>query len=274
LWGPLHITAVFSAAQAVLQRSELILGAQQKFTARLFRQPRRRECRHSLNKSCTALNAPACRPICRCTPMATDALNISASMLPRRNALAVASWLLLLIWLSWSACAFWFMELRDWRSVGRAAFDNVDAAQVEQWYRSNSGTASHGAAPLTLVHLYNPGCPCNRFIEPQLRRLIEHYQPLGVRILAASARTAGTPAPLELPAIHASDGALASAGIKSSPAALIFDANGRLIYYGPYSDSAWCGGSGTLVEPVLDRALIGLAAERRPRASRGCFCGW
>jgi hypothetical protein len=77
-----------------------------------------------------------------------------------------------------------------------------------------------------------------------------------------------------LPAIHANDGTLAAAGINSSPAALIFDAHGRLIYYGPYSDSAWCGSTETLVEPVLDRALVGLATEKRPRASRGCFCGW
>jgi hypothetical protein len=212
--------------------------------------------------------------------MTVDSPNLPASTLPRRNPSAVASWVLLIVWLAGSAAAFWFMEMRDWRSFERsdAAFDAADAAQIERWYRSTTAFTLPAHAPfkLTFVHLYAPDCRCNRFVEPHLQRLIEHYQPLGVHFLAAPAHAPSAKAatPFDLPAILENHDALAAAGVDSSPAALIFDANGRLIYYGPYSDSAWCGSTGTLVEPALDRALFGLATVQRPRASRGCFCGW
>jgi hypothetical protein len=211
--------------------------------------------------------------------MILNTLHMPASMILRRKSFAVASWLLLIVWLVGSAAAFWFMELRDWRSFESpaAAFDEVDEARVEQWYRSTAAGMQGGARfKLTFVHLYDPDCRCNRFVEPHLQRLMERYQPLGVHFLAAPARNHSVNAsvPFDLPAIREKRDALAAAGIKSSPAALIFDADGRLIYYGPYSDSAWCGSTGTLVEPVLERALLELVTLRRPQASRGCFCGW
>jgi hypothetical protein len=51
------------------------------------------------------------------------------------------------------------------------------------------------------------------------------------------------PVPLGLEAVHAGVRMLHAAGIHSAPAVLIFDAGGRLIYHGPYSNSAWCGNS-------------------------------
>jgi len=214
--------------------------------------------------------------------MTANSLNVPALTMPRRHPLGAASWVLLILWLAGSAAGFWFMEISDWRSFKPAdaagAFDAVDASQVERWYRSNIGVEPRAgaAAKFTLIHLYNPACRCNRFTEPHLKRLIERYQARGVRFLAAPARAYAATAktPFELPAIRSEDGALARAGVNSSPAALIFDADGRLLYYGPYSDSAWCGSAGALVEPVLDRAFSGLAPVMGLRASRGCFCEW
>jgi hypothetical protein len=164
------------------------------------------------------------------------------------------------------------MEIRD-----RGA-DVIDAASIEEWYRSNYRTASQAGAPLklTLIHLFNPNCLCNRSAEANLQRLLERYRSRGVQFLAMPAHVldASTVAPLGLPTLSARRSTLVAAGVKSAPAALIFDADGRLIYYGPYSDSAWCGSTGNLVEPVLDRALSGLATVKRPRASGGCYCGW
>jgi hypothetical protein len=211
--------------------------------------------------------------------MTIDSLTVPATSLPRGSPLAVASWALLIVWLGSSAACFWLMETGDWRPFGRAdaALDAIDVPGVEEWYRSNSAStqAAGGHPRLTLVHLYNADCRCNRPVDPQLERLIEHFQPLGVEffVVPSHALAASDVAPFNLPALSG-HGTLAAAGVISSPAALIFDAHGRLIYYGPYSDSAWCGSTGTLVEPVLERALSGLVTVKRPRASRSCSCGW
>ena len=206
------------------------------------------------------------------THMAAEPLNTAASTTPRSGPLAVLSWVLLIVWLGSSAATLWSMEVRDSRA------DDVDTAGVEAWYQSNYGTPSQTGGPfkLTFVHLYNPDCRCNRLVDPNLKRLVERYQSRGVQFLAAPthALDADAAAPLHLPTLSAKRGTLAAAGVKSAPAALIFDVNGRLMYYGPYSDSAWCGSTGSLVESVLDRALSGLATLKRPRASPGCSCGW
>jgi hypothetical protein len=61
--------------------------------------------------------------------------------------------------------------------------------------------------------------------------------------------------------------------IPATPAALVFDAAGKLVYFGPYSDSARCGASGGFVERVLDSALRGQSMRTQPFYGSGCFCG-
>jgi hypothetical protein len=61
--------------------------------------------------------------------------------------------------------------------------------------------------------------------------------------------------------------------IDATPAALVYDARGKLVYYGPYSDGARCGESGGLVERVLDRVLLGHTPLPQPFYGGGCFCG-
>jgi Domain of unknown function (DUF6436) len=199
----------------------------------------------------------------------------------RRHHLAAGSWLVLIAWLTSSAAAFWYFELSDWRpfaAAGKPSFGSADAALVEQWFRSNIGLDAAPGMPvkLTFIHLFNPQCSCNRFTEPHLQRLKERYQSRGVRFLAVPAPNSPTAvrAPLDLPLIRPRDGMLAAAGIDTAPSALIFDDSGRLVYYGPYSDSAWCGSAGALVDGALDRALTGMKTMTGISAARGCFCGW
>lgn len=211
----------------------------------------------------------------------TTATQYPSITIPRQYHLAVGSWILLIAWLASSAAAFWYFELSDWRPFASAVtrpFASADAALAEQWFRSNVAPRSASEMPvrITLVHLYNPQCRCNRFTEPHLQRLKERYQSRGVRFLAAAApkSAAIARAPLDMPLIRSKDGMLAAAGVDTAPAALIFDNDGRLLYYGPYSDSAWCGSAGTLVDTVLDRALSGAKTMTGISATRGCFCEW
>ena len=193
------------------------------------------------------------------------------------------AWIAVAVWLFGTAGAFWFFELRDWRpfavqSVRLFEIDGV--AQTQLWFRTHIGVDAQasGNAKLTFVHLYNPDCRCDAYTEQHLQRLINRYQSRGVRFVAAlNSRFANRPTPahpLGLRVVASTDGYLAAAGMNTAPAALIFDASGRLIYYGPFSDSAWCGSDGGLVEPVLDRALAGLAPIGNVPVVRGCFCAW
>jgi hypothetical protein len=199
---------------------------------------------------------------------------------PAAGALA---WIAVAVWLLGTAGAFWFFELRDWRPFAAQSvrlFEIDGALQTQLWFRTHIGVdaPASGNARLTFVHLYNPDCRCDAYTEQHLQRLMSRYQSRGVRFVAALTplfANRPTPAhPLGLRVVASTDGYLAAAGVNTAPAALIFDAAGRLIYYGPFSDSAWCGSDGGLVEPVLDRALAGRAPIGAVPVVRGCFCAW
>jgi Domain of unknown function (DUF6436) len=208
----------------------------------------------------------------------------SANAFLRRNPLAshAFAWLGLATWLLTAAAAFWWFELRDWRpfsTPGAPLFEMHGAAQAQIWFRTHVGVDASAPGHLTFVHLYSPNCRCNGNTEAHLQRLVDQYQSRGVRFLAALSptfndRAATSPHPLGLPVVVSSDRLLSAAGVNTAPAALIFDAAGRLIYYGPYSDSAWCGSQGGLVEPILDRALTRRQPSGGAPMVRGCFCAW
>jgi hypothetical protein len=196
-----------------------------------------------------------------------------ASML-RRDRFAVLAWIAVGAWLLATAGGFWFFQMSDWRPFNSdvQAFPQNNREALEQWYRRN---LSGGAAKLTLVDVYRDGCRCNRFTEPHLKKLMARYAGSGVRFVATALpapRASSASGPLGLPLLAGAAAIPAAAAITVGPAALIFDAAGRLIYYGPFSDAAWCGSAGALVDPAIDRALAGLGPTSTPSATRGCFC--
>lgn len=188
-------------------------------------------------------------------------------------------WLVVGVWLASAAIGFWFFQLRDqhpFENEAAAVFDaSGRAASAEAWYRSTSlaGAAGTSHVAATVVHVYRTGCACNRFTEPHLEKIIARYRQEGVRFVVAS-REQST-------AHEASIGGLPQITIPvqrdldwldSTPAALVYDAAGKLVYFGPYSSAAWCGTSGGLVERILDRLLAGQAPRLQPFYGSGCFC--
>jgi hypothetical protein len=176
------------------------------------------------------------------------------------------AWAVVSIWLTGTAYAFWSFEFKQQRSFESARtvlFDSgARARSAELWFREAVAPppGSADARVATVVHVYSADCPCNRFTHPHLARIISGYQHRGVRFVEV----------MQGPATAVGRGDLAWA--ESTPAALIFDATGRLVYFGPYSDSARCGESGGLVERVLDRMLGGQTPRPQPFYGGGCFC--
>jgi hypothetical protein len=189
------------------------------------------------------------------------------------------AWAVVSIWLAGTAYAFWSFELehqRSFESPRTVLFDStVRARSAEAWFRVAVAPHLGAGNVATVVHVYAADCPCNRFTHPHLARIVSRYKQRGVSFVAAERRMSGTadpagPAGLQQIALP-SKGELA--WIEATPAALVFDANGRLVYFGPYSDSGRCGDSGGLVEGVLDRVLGGQSPRPQPFYGGGCFCG-
>lgn len=173
-------------------------------------------------------------------------------------------WLVVGAWMGGVLVAFWFFELRSQGSfrnatLGLAASD-VRVQDIESWFKLNI-RASSGVAPraqTTIVHVYQSGCACNRDIEPRVAGIEERYRTRGVRVVR-----------VEATARIAEDGL---DWVNATPAELVFNGAGKLVYFGPYSDAGWCGDSGDLVEKAMHQSLRGTPQRLRKISARGCFC--
>ena len=196
---------------------------------------------------------------------------------------SAAAWVVVSVWLAGTGYAFWSFELsqqRSFESPRTVLFDSGSRARsAEAWFRVNIAPLANVGTPAvaTVVHVYMAGCACNRFTHPHLARIVTRYRPTGVKFFAAvrpavAGGVAVDTVPQGLPSIALPTGSELS-WIDATPAALVYDAQGKLVYFGPYSDSARCGESGGLVERVLDRVLLGHTPHAQPFYGGGCFCG-
>lgn len=172
-------------------------------------------------------------------------------------------WIVVSAWLLGVAAAFWYFEFRPQRAFaapGYAVSGNPQQREVAQrWFRdvlSVPAAQPHSAA-LTVVHVYRDGCNCNRFTEQHLAEIVARFRDRVrfVRVESGSALADGMPG-----------------WVSSLPAAFVFGADGTLLYFGPYSDAAWCGRSGARVENVIERALQGVPPLPPANTAWGCFC--
>lgn len=179
-----------------------------------------------------------------------------------RSGKGVVSWLVLGTWLVGTALAFWSLESTSHAAAAgatsSAVFESDVSPQVaEQWLRSQlvdrrALDEAEAPAKATVVHLSRAGCSCNGYAQPHVQKIEAQYSARGVRTLTAEQA---------LPA-----------WVKSTPAAMVFDATGKLVYYGPYDDPAWCGASADLTERALDSILTGRTSRPRPLHVLGCYC--
>ncbi|MEG2798234.1 MAG: DUF6436 domain-containing protein, partial [Pseudomonas sp.] len=62
--------------------------------------------------------------------------------------------------------------------------------------------------------------------------------------------------------------------ITASPAVAIWDRQGRLAYFGPYSEGLICNSQNSFIEPIL----LALKSDRPVSATHtmavGCYCPW
>lgn len=167
-------------------------------------------------------------------------------------------WAVFAVWIGATAFAFWFFELRFQRSFSSnevAIFESsVKVREAEDWLRQMLATGVGTAgAKATVVDVTQPDCPCNRYAEPHLQEIVATYKNRGVSFLRGSGKLPGW--------------------IETTPAVLVFNSAGHLVYFGPYSDSAWCGVRGGLAERTLDELLKGGSPQPQRLITKGCFCG-
>ena len=63
--------------------------------------------------------------------------------------------------------------------------------------------------------------------------------------------------------------------LPATPAVILFDADGELIYLGPYADGAFCNTESSFIEPLIDHVstrVSDMDAGWINTVARGCYC--
>lgn len=184
---------------------------------------------------------------------------------PSRKTLLVS--LIALLWIAALLAAFWWFEARYVRP-----FDQQTALFAGAELRLPAELA--GPGPIRLVHFWDPACPCNIGNQQHLAELIEHFAPLGVSFHAVQKPGSQGRLPATLSAMQTLAPLPGSAGIPASPAVAIWDQQGQLAYFGPYSEGLTCNSSNSFIEPILEALSAGRPVSASNTMAVGCFCQW
>ncbi len=131
-----------------------------------------------------------------------------------------------------------------------------------------------GPGAIRLVHFWDPACPCNVGNQQHLAELIEHYAPQGVQFHVVRKHGSQGRLPAELAALQPLDELPGSADLPASPAVAIWDKQGQLAYFGPYSEGLVCNSSNSFIEPILEALAAGRKVDASNTLAVGCFCQW
>ncbi|KJJ96627.1 thiol-disulfide isomerase [Pseudomonas sp. 21] len=131
-----------------------------------------------------------------------------------------------------------------------------------------------GPGKIRLVHFWDPACPCNVGNQQHLAELIQRFGPQGVEFFAVQKPGSRGHLPDTLNAMRALDSLPGAEQLPASPAVAIWDAQGKLAYFGPYSEGAVCTSGNSFIEPILDALVGGRQVHATHTLAVGCYCPW
>jgi hypothetical protein len=184
---------------------------------------------------------------------------------PRRKTLLIS--LTALLWLAAMIAAYFWFEARYIRTFSdqTALFSGSELRLPEHLA---------GPGPIRLVHFWDPGCPCNVGNQQHLGELIERFAPQGVAFYTVQKAGSKGRLPANLDALQALATLPGSEQLPASPAVAIWDQQGRLAYFGPYSEGLTCSSSNSFIEPILEALAAGRHVDASNTLAVGCFCAW
>lgn len=131
-----------------------------------------------------------------------------------------------------------------------------------------------GPGPIRLVHFWDPACPCNVGNQQHLAELLQRFAPQGVAFYALRKPGSRGQLPRPLEALQELERLPGAEHLPASPAVAIWDKDGQLAYFGPYSEGAVCSSDNSFIEPILDALAAGRPVQASNTLALGCFCDW
>ena len=152
-------------------------------------------------------------------------------------------------WIGTCLFTFWWFQFRHIGSFENnlATFDGSELSQFHLRPADNMGAI--------VVHFIDPDCPCSRFSIPHVEDLEQKFA--GIAEFRTQSSVSALPKNLRIPA---------------TPAVAIWNKEGDLAYFGPYSGGAICGTGSDFVATVFNQLQNGVNPQWINLDAVGCFC--
>lgn len=108
--------------------------------------------------------------------------------------------------------------------------------------------------PNTVINFVDPNCRCNKIS-------LDHLSDVNKNAVNDDMSVMNVTLPSDFSGL-----------IPSTPAVLVLDNNGELIYFGPYSEGLSCGKGEGIIDLVLSNYKKGFNAQLIMANSEGCYC--
>lgn len=196
---------------------------------------------------------------------------------------------LLLLWGGGTLLAFWHFEGQYLRPVSRPAGaaaacpETLPAPPVAALQTAQGTVSLTGSQPVTVLNFWNPRCPCSRYAESDVRRLIETYGPKSVRFVTVIASGPAAEDQREdssawqargitgtVPFVDGDNKIARRFGVWAAPAAVILNTHGRIVYVGAYNAARYCDDPHTA---WAAKALAAVVAGQKPPRAKTLFFG-
>ncbi|MBC8999943.1 thiol-disulfide isomerase [Pseudomonas sp. N40(2020)] len=131
-----------------------------------------------------------------------------------------------------------------------------------------------GPGNIRLVHFWDPACPCNVGNQQHLTEMVEQFSAKGVEFFAVQKVGSHGQLPTTLSTLKTITVLPGSEQVPASPAVAIWDRNGKLAYFGPYSEGLTCNSSNSFIEPILNALTDDRPVNATHTLAVGCYCPW
>jgi Domain of unknown function (DUF6436) len=184
-----------------------------------------------------------------------------------RNFLSTA---LFALWLALIAIAYWYAEVQWWRPF---VADELAIFNGETLHELPPALANSGK--VIVIHFLDDDCPCTRFTRSHLDALQGKLNNTRQFVLRRnSGKAPYKPQASAMAVLPAAYALTLHPYIPASPAVGIWDAHGRLAYFGPYTSGPVCGTGTSFVETALQVLKRGENPGLINTDATGCFCAW
>jgi len=210
---------------------------------------------------------------------------------------AKKNWLvgiLVLAWICSVIFAFWWFQFKNVQAFDINAVENRTiffeggrlGDRLEKLAKKTDPLAKKSAV-ISVVHFWNPDCPCSRFNQPHVQQIISDYGRNNVRftvVVGGATEKIRQQHQVEARKIFNFEAVIdirsdwpMESGPPSSPAVGVMNSSGELVYFGPYSLGARCSPEkGKFVEKVIEQLKNNNQSVKKQlnTLAVGCFCPW